>query len=96
MELQALLGEGEGGADKLVIARIARYWLWLIVLPVGMYVFGVIIGTFLFIFIFLMIEGGVHLRWALVSAAAWAGVLAILAETVNMRWPAPILPIPGL
>ena len=78
----------EGLDEGYVYRRIGVMALWLVAVFVGVLVIGLLPTLFLYMLLFMLIEGRVRLLTALVIAGAlWVAMFILFDQVLNVPWP---------
>lgn len=81
----------EERAEHILILRPLRYIAWVIGYLLLIYVFGFLISTAVFLFVFLIYESRMKVMGSLLSMAITLVVVTYLSAAINIEWPVSLL-----
>ena len=81
----------EERAEYIQILKPLRYIAWVLAYLLLIYVFGFIIATAVFLFVFLIYESRMKVMQSLLSMAITLVVVTYLSAAINIEWPASLL-----
>lgn len=77
--------------EHVLIMMPFRYIGWVVGYLVMMYIFGFLISTSIFLFVFLMFESKMKVIESMVSVAIVLVVVSYLSAAINIAWPSSLL-----
>lgn len=83
----------EEGNEAILIIKPIRYIGWIIGYLLMIYVFGMILATGIFLFIFLIYESRMKVLESALSVAVVIVAISYLSSAINIAWPGSLLGI---
>lgn len=77
--------------EQLEILKPLRYIAWIIGYLLMIYVFGMLIATAVFLFIFLIAESKMKVLSSVLSVAVMLVLITYLSAAINIAWPSSLL-----
>lgn len=77
--------------EQIAILKPLRYIAWIIGYLLMIYVFGILIATAVFLFVFLILESKLKVLTSVLSTAVMLVIITYLSEAINIAWPTNLL-----
>jgi hypothetical protein len=75
---------------RRALARMGRYLGWTVGYVAAIWVFGMVVATPLFLFLFFLLDGRTGLLFAVLGSVGGTVALILASDIMNLRWPSSI------